>query len=222
MGVLSFCSQPPEGRELLVFFFFLFFKLMFNSAGSESSMKVLLSRCRWFLLIQKSRTLEITNWSAASKLPWWGWRRSRQTPTMKTETRRRGVWTGRTDKQVDRPEKLLDSWFLRSSGLTAHVAARFLPEILWTFKWRAQRVASNFSVMLSDTASLSKTGQSVCAIVQINVCQLSGMFICRNSHCASMMPSSRHVWRMAAVHQGSSFKCISFLFPVLSCVVWAF
>lgn len=126
-GCIIFLQSATRGRSRAFGLFFpLFFKLVFKSAGSESSMKVLLSRCRWFLLIQKSRTLEITSWSAASKLPWWGWRRSRQTPTTKTETRRRGVWTGRTDnKQVDRPEKLLDSWFLRSSGLTAHVAARF-------------------------------------------------------------------------------------------------
>lgn len=85
------------------------------SADMGRSLKALLLCCRWFLLVQRSRTLEITTWSAASKLPWWGWRRCRQTLTKKTEETRLIVLTGRTEnKQVDRSMKLLDLFLLSS------------------------------------------------------------------------------------------------------------
>lgn len=149
-------------------------------------MEVLLLYHRWFLLVQKSTTLEITSWSAASKLPWWGWRRSRQTLMMKTEeTRRRGVWTGRTEKRwTDRRSCWIDE-FSTVLALKLMLLLEFFWKP-WTLTRRAPCVASDFSVMLSDAFSFSESGQGVGTIVQIH-------FICRNSHCASITLKSRPV-----------------------------
>lgn len=170
-------------------------------------MEALLSCRRWFLLVQKSTTLEITSWSAASKLPWWGWRRSRQTLMMKIEeTRRQGVWTGRTEHQVDR---LLDSWILHSSGLTAYVAARALPK---TLNWDSTGSTRGVSL-------LAFQNQCIGTIVQIH-------FICRNSYCASPMLRSRPVGRIAAGNQTQMkalpLDAFPLSFSIRSCVVRAF
>ncbi len=66
-----------------------------SSLDSSPVLNQLLSCCRWFLHVQKSQTAQTTSWSAASKLPWWGWRRWRPTLTRTTEeTRRHTVQTG--------------------------------------------------------------------------------------------------------------------------------